>query len=225
MRNIIRDIGRGLYSACVAIAVVAFLGSAVAIANYAVTQGSGTNFGSVVVSSVHYAQQLICDLTTPSQCAAVDSSGNLSVKSSTLATAANQSTEITSLSTIATNTGAATPAGTLSIGTLNPFAETAAASGVLKASAGNLFTISADAVTATTDLKLLLFNSTTLPADGTVTPYKCISFKGDGTQASLTLSWAPDALAFSTGMSAAVSSNTACTTKTNVTATISGQVQ
>ena len=128
---------------------------------------------------------------------------------------------------IATNTGAAIPAGTLSIGTLNPFAETAAASGVLKASSGNLFTVSADAVTATTDLKLLLFNSATLPADGAVTPYKCISFKGDGTQASLTLSWAPNALAFSTGMSAAVSSATACTTKTTtgLTPTISGQVQ
>jgi hypothetical protein len=123
------------------------------------------------------------------------------------------------------NTGAAIPAGTAAIGTLLPFAETAASSGVLKASAGNLYTLSADAVTATTDLKLLLFNSATLPADGTVAPYKCISFKGDGTQASMLLSWTADALAFTTGISAAVSSATACTTKTNVTATISGQVQ
>jgi hypothetical protein len=141
------------------------------------------------------------------------------------ATSANQSTEIASLASIVTNTGAAIPAGTASIGTLNTFAETAASSGVLKGSAGTLYTISIDAVTATADLKLLLFNSTTLPADGTVTPYKCVSFKGDGTQASFLLSWAPDALSFSTGISAAVSSSTACTTKTNVTATISGQVQ
>jgi hypothetical protein len=115
-------------------------------------------------------------------------------------------------------------AGTASIGTLNTFAETLCTSGVCKASSGNLYTISVDAVTATTDLKLLIFNSATLPSDGTVTFYKCISFKGDGTQASFLLSW-PNALSFTTGISVAVSSSTACTTKTNVTATISGQVQ
>ena len=102
--------------------------------------------------------------------------------------------------------------------------ETAASSGVLKATKGNLLTVSADAVTATTDLKLLIFDSATLPSDGAVTPLKCISFKGDGTQASLLLAWNVP-LSFANGISIAVSSATACTTKTNVTATISGQVQ
>jgi hypothetical protein len=106
MRTILRDIGRGVYNLFIAITIVAFLGGTLALANYAVTQGSGTNFGSVVISSVHYAQQLLCDLTTPSQCAAVDSSGNLSVKSSTLSTAANQSLQITQETATATGVGA-----------------------------------------------------------------------------------------------------------------------
>lgn len=108
-------------------------------------------------------------------------------------------------------------------GTPAAVAETACTAGVCKASAGNLMSLSADAVTATTDLKLLIFNSATLPSDGAVTPYKCLSFKGDGTQASIALSWVAP-LSFATGISVAVSSATACTTKTNVTATISGQV-
>ena len=98
MRKIIHDIGRGFYNLFIAIVIVAFLGSAIAVANYAVTQGSGTNFGSVVISSVHYAQQLICDLTTPSQCAAVNSSGQLAIQApptlplpTGAATSANQS--------------------------------------------------------------------------------------------------------------------------------------
>ena len=79
MKKIIRDIGRGFYNLFIAIAIVAFLGSAIAVANYTVTQGSGTTFGSIVVSLVHYAQQLLCDPTTPSQCAAVNSSGQVSI--------------------------------------------------------------------------------------------------------------------------------------------------
>lgn len=42
-----------------------------ALANYAVTAGSGTNFGSVVIGGVHFASQLICDFTTANQCASV----------------------------------------------------------------------------------------------------------------------------------------------------------
>lgn len=61
------------------VALVGVAGITAAVANYTMTQGAGTNFGSIVVSTVHYAQQLLCDVTTPSQCAAVDSSGNVSV--------------------------------------------------------------------------------------------------------------------------------------------------
>ena len=104
------------------------------------------------------------------------------------------------------------------------FVETAANAGVLNRGAGNLYSLSVDAVTATADLKLLLFDAAALPGDGAVTPYKCFSFKGDGTQASLVLLW-QQPLRFNTGIAVAVSSNSSCSTKTNVAATISGQVQ
>lgn len=70
----------------VALFAVISLGVAIAMAtNYTVTQGSGTTFGSLVVSAVNYAQQLVCDPTTPTQCVAVDSSGVLTVKQATAA--------------------------------------------------------------------------------------------------------------------------------------------
>lgn len=68
-----------LRSTCIAVGALTICGAIIAGANYAVTVGSGTNFGSVIVSAVHYAQQLICDPTTPSQCAGVSAGGALSV--------------------------------------------------------------------------------------------------------------------------------------------------
>lgn len=65
------------------IALVVIGGTVAALANYTMTQGAGTTFGSIVVGAVHYVQMLTCDPTTPSQCAAVDASGNISVKDST----------------------------------------------------------------------------------------------------------------------------------------------
>lgn len=50
-----------------------------ALADYAATQGAGTNFGSKVVTSVHYPQQTMCDPTTPAQCVVVDASGRITV--------------------------------------------------------------------------------------------------------------------------------------------------
>src|SRR6266403_2036985 len=106
-------------------------------ANYTATQGSGTTFGSVVVSAVNYAQQLVCDVTTPSQCAAVSADGAVktdasattqpvsgtitanagtNLNTSTLSTSANQTSELTKLDSIITNTGAAVPPGTAIIG-------------------------------------------------------------------------------------------------------------
>lgn len=57
------------------VALIGIAGITVAVANYTMTQGSGTSFGSIVVSTVHYAQMLLCDPTTPSQCGKVDTNG------------------------------------------------------------------------------------------------------------------------------------------------------
>jgi hypothetical protein len=109
------------------LSLVALVGVGVGVAlatNYTMTQGAGTTFGSIVVGGVNYAQQFICDLTTPGQCAAVSPSGAVKVDNSAVtqpisatslplptsaATSANQTTANTSLATIATNTGAAIP--------------------------------------------------------------------------------------------------------------------
>ncbi len=78
-----RAIGAALYKVFVATLTVAFIGGGIAaLANYNFTQGSGTAFGSIVVSAVHYAQMLLCDPTTPSQCIAVSAGGAANVDGS-----------------------------------------------------------------------------------------------------------------------------------------------
>lgn len=102
-----------------------------AIADYAATAGSGLTFGSVDLAGIKFPAFLICDFTTVKQCASVTASNAVKVDASATtqpvsaaslplpsgaATAANQATEISSLATIVTNTGAAIPAGTANIG-------------------------------------------------------------------------------------------------------------
>lgn len=53
------------------VALVGIAGITIAAANYTMTQGAGTTFGSIVVSTVHYAQQLICDPVSPANCGLV----------------------------------------------------------------------------------------------------------------------------------------------------------
>lgn len=85
------------------LSLIALLGlcGAVAFGNYALTQGTGTTFGSIVVAGVQYAQQLFCDPTTPGQCAAVSSVGALKVDNSAV-------TQPISASALPLPTGAAT---------------------------------------------------------------------------------------------------------------------
>jgi len=78
-------VGRGLGVAGRAtIALIGICTVGIAFANYTMTQGTGTNFGSIVVSTVHYAQQLLCDPTTPSQCQAVSAGGAAKVDGSSV---------------------------------------------------------------------------------------------------------------------------------------------
>lgn len=72
MIKIIKGIAAALGTGARAfVALVGVAGITIAAANYTMTQGAGTNFGSIVVSTVHYAQQLICDPVTPVNCASV----------------------------------------------------------------------------------------------------------------------------------------------------------
>jgi hypothetical protein len=110
--RIVRYFGRFLRSAFIAIGALVFSGGVIAIADYALTQGSGTTFASLVVAAKHYAAYVLCDATAgESQCAAVSSAGAVSVAASALplptgaATSALQTTGNTALTTINTTLG------------------------------------------------------------------------------------------------------------------------
>jgi hypothetical protein len=93
---------------------------------------------------------------------------------------------------------------------------------VLKASAGNLLSLTT--TIGATSGWVMVFDATSAPADGTVTPKFCRYIKSDGTAGATSLAWSSP-LTFATGISVAFSS-TGCFTKTaSATAYFSGQVQ
>lgn len=92
---------------------------------------------------------------------------------------------------------------------------------VLKASAGNIysFNVSADSTLSGAAWWLVIFNATTLPADGTITPAKCYAFPSGTTSYSAAF---PVPVGFSTGIVLGVST-TGCFNKTaSVHAFLSG---
>lgn len=135
----------------------------------------------------------VCDPNDPSHCLAPASDGSLAV------------------------TGGGGGGGTTPVA---PLATTAVASSlVLKASSGNLSGI--QATSGATAGFLLVFNATSAPADGAVTPIKCFVLPANSTVGA---TFDPPAL-LATGVTA-VFSSTGCFTKTaSATAYISGQVQ
>ena len=93
---------------------------------------------------------------------------------------------------------------------------------VLKSSAGNL--VSLTTTIGVTTGWLMLFDATSAPSDGSVTPKYCRYIKSDGSGGASSLAWQVP-LSFATGITA-VFSSTGCFTKTaSATATFSGQVQ
>lgn len=106
-----------------------------------------------------------------------------------------------------------------------PVVSSVAESGhVLKGSAGNLYglTVSIGASSG----YVLLFNATSAPGDGGVTPVWCFPVTSNGTNGGVGVSWLPGPpLNFTTGITA-VFSTTGCFTKTaSATATFSGMIQ
>lgn len=99
------------------------------------------------------------------------------------------------------------------------------ASHVLKNAAGSLYSVYASALTGGVTGYLLIFNATSAPADGAVTPIIAVPFTATGV-ASANFQGIPPA-AFSTGITAVISSGTTPFTKTTGTLTgfISGLVQ
>ena len=103
--------------------------------NVAVTPGSGKTIACLDISTVCFAKYIPYDTTG----AAFGVTGNpFFVVSTTLATAANQATANSSLSTIATNTGAPPPLGTTGGWTPTTLTAITNSSQTVKSSAGQL---------------------------------------------------------------------------------------
>lgn len=101
---------------------------------------------------------------------------------------------------------------------------TLAANQIIKASAGNIvsFNVSADSTLSGAAWWIMIYNATSAPADGAITPAKCYAMSSGTTsfQSAFTLP-----VAFSTGITIGVST-TGCFTKTASThAFISGDFQ
>jgi len=106
---------------------------------------------------------------------------------------------------------------------ITPVVTSAVASAlVLKASAGNLYSVTL--TTGATAGLLMVFNATSAPADGAVTPVYCVDVAATSTVA---INFIPGPPAqFATGITAVFSSGTNCFSKTaSATAFISGMVQ
>ena len=100
----------------------------------------------------------------------------------------------------------------------------AEATHVLKASAGNLRSVYATNLTATSGF-LAVTNATTAQADGAMTPLACVPLPANGTASLVYGDWAP--ASYSTGITAIITSAATCFTKTTgvITGFISGAVQ
>ena len=68
------------------LALSLFLSTSALAQNYQATQGAGTTFGTKLVIGVNYPQFVMCDPTTPANCAVVDASGIVTVKGTVAAT-------------------------------------------------------------------------------------------------------------------------------------------
>src|SRR6516225_6007815 len=79
MRKIAQFFGKALYNAFLAVFGISLVGATIAVANYTVTQGAGTTFGSIAVATINYAQQLVCDVTAPGTCANVKAASTAAV--------------------------------------------------------------------------------------------------------------------------------------------------
>lgn len=83
VRRSINALGRGLRNGLVALGALALTGSAIAIADYSATQGSGTNFASLVISSVHHSVFVLCDATLgEARCGTITSANAVKVDGS-----------------------------------------------------------------------------------------------------------------------------------------------
>lgn len=115
------------------------------------------------------------------------------------------------------------PTALATLGITSVVSGAAEATHVLKASAGNMYSVYATNLTATAGF-LLILNATSAPADGVVTPTECAPLPANGST-SINYSGGPPAQ-FATGITAVITSAATCFTKTTgvITGYIKGSV-
>ena len=145
------------------------------------------------------------------------------------ATCATANTELACIRQLHSDLIAALPAGTNVIGGLTAasHAQTAAlaSSVVAKASAGTLFSFSvvADSTLNTSAWYVIIYDATSLPANGAVTPAKCYYVPAG--QSTLGGTFASGGVAFTTGITIAVSTSGCFTQTASAHAFIAGDYQ
>lgn len=123
-----------------------------ALANYAATVGAGTNFGSFDVGGVKFPGFVISDATTPTQGAAVNASGQLSVNIAAGLNSNGQATMANSAPVVIASNQSAVPV-TLASTTItgNPASNTAQVNGVTVLTGTGATGTGAQRVTVSTD--------------------------------------------------------------------------
>lgn len=114
------------------------------------------------------------------------------------------------------------PSSAAAAGMANVVSTAAESNHVLKASAGNLYSLTA--TIGATSGYLMLFNATSLPGNGAVTPVGCYRVLSDGTAGGISLRW-DYPLVFSTGITAGFSTTGCFTLTASATGNFFGQIQ
>lgn len=161
----------------------------------------------------------IADSTTPTQQLKVNSDGSINVDSSG---GGGGAVTLPTTPTIAAGNGVVPAPSSEALAGLSTVACSAlCANQIIKGSAGNIysFNVSADATLSGAAWWVMIYNATTAPGDGTVTPAKCYAMPSGTTSYSAAF---PVPVALGTGITIGVST-TGCFTKTASThAFISG---
>lgn len=113
------------------------------------------------------------------------------------------------------------PSSAAAAGLANVVSTAAESNHVLKGSPGNLYTLTT--TIGTTSGYLMLFDATTLPANGAVTPKYCLPITSNATNGGAGVSW-PYPLVFATGITAGFSTTGCFTLTASATANFFGQV-
>lgn len=196
----------------------------IALGDYTATQGSGTTFGSAVVSTVHYVRNLLCDPTTVTQCAAVNSSGVVSVSVSNTnangqATMANSSPVVmaSDQSAIPVTLGAVATGGATAY---TPFVPTASDNHqTVKNGAGTVYSFSISNNSATKNYARLYDLGTGFNGCNSATGV-IFAFEIPPTDGGFSIQpGGANGMAFSTGLSLCITSGFGLTDTTNATAT------